>query len=174
MQESHSFGCLKRKKKLKLYVISDTHGAIEKALKIYGTLDAIDLIIHLGDVERDARRISKITGKTVISVQGNNESASSQENFHVLETEYGNLLLTHGHMDGVKAGLHGLLYRAQELECKAVLFGHTHIPLFTESRGIYFLNPGSLSIPMDGTAGSYAIVNTSKDDFSASIVYYEI
>jgi len=157
---------------LKFYVVSDTHGKVDKALEVYGRLNGIDTIIHLGDVERDARRIAEHTGKTVISVKGNNDWSFSKEDFHILETEYGNLLLTHGHVQNVKFGLQKLLYRTLELACKAVLFGHTHIPVFIEESGVYLLNPGSLTYPSDGTSGSYAIVNTSKNEFSASVVYY--
>jgi hypothetical protein len=163
----------KRRQALKLYVISDTHGQIKKALEVYNRLHSIDLIIHLGDMERDARKISERTGKTVISVKGNNEFfASSPENFHILETEYGNLFLTHGHIEGVKGGLQKLLYRTQELGCKAALFGHTHMAHFTETDGIYLLNPGSLTYPPSCISETYAIVNTSENEFSASIVYY--
>ena len=158
---------------MKLYVLSDTHGKINKALEVYDKLHSVDLIIHLGDMEQDARKISEGTGKKVISVKGNNEFSYSLESFHILETEYGNLFLTHGHLQGVKGGLQKLLYRTQELGCKAALFGHTHIPLFIQEDGIYLLNPGSLTFPLPGgSPASYAIVNTSENDFSASIVYY--
>ena len=157
---------------MKFYVISDTHGKIDKALRVYGKLHSVDLIIHLGDMERDARKIEALTGKTVISVIGNNEVSHTKEDFRILETECGNLLLTHGHKQKVKHGLQTLFYRTCELRCKAALFGHTHVPVFTESNGVYLLNPGSLTFPMDGTDGSYAIVNASADGFSASVVYY--
>ena len=157
---------------MKFYVISDTHGKTDKALEVYNRLHSIDLIIHLGDMERDARKISENTGKTVISVKGNNEFASSPKNFHILETEYGDLFLTHGHMQSVKRDLQKLIYRTQELGCKAALFGHTHMPLFAEADGIYLLNPGSLTYPPPCTSASYAVVNTSESEFSASIVYY--
>ena len=158
---------------MKLFVISDTHGKIDKALAVYEKLHSIDLIIHLGDLVSDAVKISGFTGKAMVNVKGNNDFAYSTEDFRILETEYGNLLLTHGHKQNVKHSLHNLLYRTEELNCKAALFGHTHVPAFIESNGIYLLNPGSLTFPNDGTSGSYAIVNTSKNDFSASIVYYK-
>ena len=154
---------------MKLYVLSDTHGRIEKAVAIYKKLHSIDLIIHLGDLVSDSMKISELTGSPMISVKGNNDFFHKKEDFRILETEYGNLFLTHGHIQGVKFGLQKLLYRTLELNCKAVLFGHTHIPLFTESNGVYLLNPGSLTLPMDSSSGSYAIVNTSADEFSASI-----
>ena len=156
---------------MKLYVISDTHGQIDNAIKFYNKQSSVDLIIHLGDMERDARKISDSTGQTVISVRGNNEAFSSKPDFHVLQTEYGDIFLTHGHMQSVKRDLQKLVYRAQELGCKAALFGHTHIPIFAEANGIYLLNPGSLTFPPPGSSGSYAIVNISENDFSASIFY---
>jgi len=158
---------------LKIYVISDTHGKTDKAISIYGRLSAVDMIIHLGDIEKDAKRIAEAAGKTVVSVRGNNDFLSAKEEYLILETEYGKILLTHGHLFNVKSGLQKLFYRTLELDCKAVMFGHTHVPVFTESNGVYFLNPGSLTYPSDGTAGSYAIVNTSAGFFSASIVYYK-
>ena len=158
---------------MKFFVISDTHGKIDKVLTIYEKLTGLDGIIHLGDVAGDVRRLAQATGREIISVSGNNDGFFGRDDFHILDTEYGKILLTHGHRQHVKSGLQKLKYRTMELECRAVLFGHTHLPVFTESTGIYFVNPGSLTYPADGSGGSYAIVNTSKDEFSASIVYYQ-
>jgi len=156
---------------LKIYVISDTHGKIDKATDVLKRLHGVDMIIHLGDVEKDARRLEELTGKTVISVKGNNDFLSAKEDFLILKTEYGNILLTHGHLFNVKYGLGKLFYRALELECKAVFFGHTHVPVYIETDGVYLLNPGSMTYPSDGTSGSYAVVTVTADVFSAGIVY---
>ena len=156
---------------MKLFVISDTHGSTGKALDVYSSLGPIDLIVHLGDVERDARRIAELTGKDVVSVRGNNEASHAKEDFRILETEFGNLLLTHGHKQKVKLGLQSLLYKAEELGCKAALFGHTHVPVYIEANGVFLLNPGSLTFPSGGSQGSYALVETAPSSFSASIVY---
>jgi putative phosphoesterase len=154
-----------------MFVISDTHGKTDKALDAYGRLSSVDLIIHLGDVEKDARKISYATGKTVVSVRGNNDFLARQEDFKILKTEFGNILLSHGHIFNVKYDLQRLLYKTLELECRAAFFGHTHIPLFIETDGIYLLNPGSLTYPSDGTSGSYAVATTSSSEFAACIVY---
>ena len=61
---------------MRLFVLSDTHGTIDKALAVYGNLSGIDLIVHLGDMVSDAVKISKITGKDVINVKGNNDFIS--------------------------------------------------------------------------------------------------
>lgn len=158
---------------MKILVISDTHGKLDKLRDIYGLLKDIDLVVHLGDFLADAREIAAEFGIDVISVGGNMDGVYGDEAYKILDTEYGRILLTHGHLDNVKFSLQSLLYRTQEKGCKAVLFGHTHKPAFEESDGIYLVNPGSLTLPADGTNGSYAIVNTSPESFSASIVYYQ-
>ena len=157
---------------MKLFVISDTHGKVDKALDIIDKFSDISLVIHLGDMEKDAIEISAHTDKDVISVRGNNEAYSCKTpEYRVLETEYGKILLTHGHRDQVEFDLQRLIYRALESDCKAVFYGHTHIPMYLEVDDIHVLNPGSLSLPQNSQTGSYAIVNISKDEFSASIFY---
>jgi len=149
---------------LKLYVISDTHYNSRDAVKIYNNLEGIDKIIHLGDMENDARSIEIATGKEVISVLGNNEF-SSVPLFHILETEYGKIFLTHGHKERVKSGLQNLVYKAMEHDCNAAFFGHTHMPFYMEVDGIHLLNPGSLTLPMVTYPSTYAIVEITKDSF---------
>lgn len=157
---------------MKIFVISDTHGKTEKVEEVWKKLSGIDLIIHLGDYEKDAQQLQRMLDTEVISVKGNMDGSYSPDDFKVLETEYGKLLLTHGHMDNVKMSPLNLIYRAQEMGCKAALFGHTHRPVYEESHGIYLINPGSLSLPRDGSDGSYAILHTSESSLDCAIVYY--
>ena len=157
---------------MKIFVISDTHGKTDKVIEVWNKLSNVDLVIHLGDYEQDARYLEKIFETEVISVKGNMDGSRSKDDYEILETEYGKLLLLHGHMDHVKMSPLNLIYRAQELDCKAVLFGHTHQAAYEEVDGIYLVNPGSLSQPRDGSTGSYAIINTEPDAFHCAIVYY--
>ena len=140
--------------------------------EVWNRLTDVDLVLHLGDYEKDAQRLAQIFGVEVIGVKGNMDGSYSREDYRIVDTEYGKLLLTHGHMDQVKISPLNLLYRAQELGCRAVLFGHTHIPFYEEESGIYLVNPGSLSQPRDGSEGSYAILHTSEKEFHCAIVYY--
>jgi len=157
---------------LKLFVISDTHKKIQKVKEVFAKLHDVDCIVHLGDYETDAEKLQRELGVRVASVPGNMDGFFDSAAYQILETEYGKLLLTHGHMEQVKVSPLKLLYRAQELGCRAALFGHTHMPFYEESNGIYLINPGSLSQPRDGTQGSYAIITTSPTEFQGSIVYY--
>lgn len=157
---------------MKIFVISDTHGRTDKVEEVWKKLTDVDLVVHLGDYRRDAQRLERILETEVMSVKGNMDGSYSSDDFQILETEFGKLLLVHGHMHNVKMSPLNLIYFAQEQGCKAALFGHTHRPCYEESHGIFLVNPGSLSQPRDGSEGSYAIIHTSKERFDCAIVYY--
>ncbi|MBQ9708223.1 MAG: metallophosphoesterase [Firmicutes bacterium] len=157
---------------MKILVIGDTHGKLNKVRDIYGKLRDIDLIIHTGDYMRDGLDFADEVHLPVISVEGNCDGSRSRDDFEIVETECGNILVTHGHMYGVDYDLSRLLYKAQEEDCIAAVFGHTHCALIDEADGIHFVNPGSLTQPRDGSDGTYAIIRTDEDSFNASVVYY--
>ena len=157
---------------MNILVIGDTHGKLNKVRDILPKLKNIDLIAHTGDHYSDAEKLSKETGIPAVATKGNCDGSFSSSDFQIIETEYGRLLLTHGHTEKAGYQLNSLMYKAMENDCKAVLFGHTHRALIDEAEGIRFINPGSLTQPRDGSDGSYAIVRTSEDNLDASIVYY--
>lgn len=158
---------------MKFLVISDTHGEIEKAAEIYRSLPETDAVIHLGDLEKDAHGLSRLLAADVISVKGNMDNGYKKEDaFKTIDTECGKLLLTHGHMQNVKSSLTSLMYLAEEQNCIAALFGHTHIPVCENVNGLYLINPGSLTYPSAGTMPSYALVTTAADGIAAEIRYY--
>ncbi len=155
---------------MKILLIGDTHGRLSRVRDIWPKLKEIDLIAHTGDHYSDAAKLEEEFGVPVIAVGGNCDSSGPA--FQIIESDYGRILLTHGHRDNVKWDLDTLKYRTQEQNCRAVFFGHTHQSLNIEEDGIHFVNPGSLSLPRDNSSGSYAIVRTSEDRFEASIVFY--
>lgn len=159
---------------MKIYVISDTHRRINKAIEIYKTLGHIDMVIHLGDLWNDAKKIREQLNIPVLGVKGNMDGAFSGEEYHILETDFGKIFLTHGHMESVKQGVEKLMQKAASLECKAAFFGHTHIPLFRQSEGLYLLNPGSLSLPAGGRKGSYAMVTLTESSLDAAILFEDV
>lgn len=63
---------------------------------------------------------------------------------------------------------HGHLYtkqKAAELTEKGALIvsGHTHVPVLEYEDGRYFVNPGSISLPKDGSSAGYAIIETAEN-----------
>lgn len=159
---------------MRLLVISDTHGLVNQAMDIYRREEEkshIDAIVHLGDLKSDAKALRVRLGAEVIGVPGNCDGSGSREDEQVLETPFGKILLTHGHLETVDYGLEKLQWRAEEMECKAAFFGHTHRPYYACEYGMYFLNPGSLSRPRGDSEGSYAMVELAEGSFSAAILY---
>lgn len=158
---------------MKFLVFSDTHGDIETAKEVYGRHRDVTRILHLGDYERDGYRLEQELAVPVITVKGNMDGSYSTQDYKIHPTEGGSLYLTHGHMEGVKYGMEPLLYKASALGCKAIVFGHTHMPVYREMEGILLLNPGSLTHPRGGRNGSYAILEASQEGITASILYWD-
>lgn len=162
---------------MKILVLSDTHHDIERAKAICRKHRKVDMVVHLGDYLEDAEELSKHVSAKFLSVAGNMDRGKKPLR-KIIKTEYGKLLAVHGHRYSAKSTFDRLLYRAEELGCKAVLFGHTHRPVSTEVEGIHLVNPGSISKPRGGEVdsegkfiGSYAIVTTGPDEFHCAIVY---
>ena len=158
---------------MKFFVIGDTHGHLDKVLKVWERLKGVDMVIHTGDHLRDAKDLEAELGVPVIGVKGNCDGSMSSDDIEIVESEYGNILVTHGHMQGVDYSYDRLLYLAEENDCVAAIFGHTHVPCYDQIDDIYLINPGSLTRPRDGSQGSYAIITTTESTFAASIVYYD-
>lgn len=160
---------------MRLLVFSDTHGMVNQAMEVYRREEEkahIDMIVHLGDLKSDAKALQVRLGAEVEYVPGNCDGSISRSDERVLMTPWGGLLLTHGHLEGVNYGLEKLKWRAEEMGCKAALFGHTHRSVYLYESGMYFLNPGSLSLPRGNSGSSYAVVEASKDSFRASILFH--
>lgn len=160
---------------MRYLVISDTHGRIETAVQIWGKHSKeapLDGILHLGDLTEDAVRISHRLNVPVTAVSGNMDGGSDIPDHRIWASPYGPVLLTHGHRQSVKSGLSNLLYRTLELECKAAIFGHTHIPCLEFADGVHLLNPGSLTRPLGGRP-SYALLTLEKGVFRASILFWD-
>ncbi len=158
---------------MKALVFSDTHGKIEKTIEICKSISHVDMVLHLGDLKRDADKIRARIDCPVLSVKGNMDGSYAEHEYQLLDTEFGKAFLSHGHMENVKQGYERFLYKAEFLGCKIGICGHTHIPVFTQLGDMYLLNPGSISIPLGGRKGSYAIVEFSENSCIASICYVD-
>ena len=157
---------------MKILLLSDTHGHLEKVYEIYEKTANIDLIIHCGDYQKDAFELEDTLGIPVVSVKGNCDGGHQVDRAFA-DTPYGKIMVTHGHLENCNFGCTQLLYAAEESDCFACCFGHTHVPMNEDFDGVHLINPGSLSKPRDGSNGSYAILRCTDDDFFANIVYYD-
>lgn len=150
---------------MKILVISDTHGDIEKAERVIKESKGINLIIHLGDYFRDARKLSDIfPGIPIEYIYGNSdfmiEDVPAEK---MLEYKGKKIFITHGHRYSVKWDYDKLDKKAAELNVDILLFGHTHVADLVEKENYYLLNPGSISDPRDDSNESYAIIELDEN-----------
>ena len=150
-------------------VISDTHKEVTYIRKAMEKLKAMDMIIHLGDNVEDVKEIEKIFKGTIINVRGNCDFSNKTPNERTIVLEGKKLLITHGHKYGVKDNLLKLRYRALELGADLVLYGHTHVSKVDFEEGIFFVNPGSCTLPKNGL-NSVATVEITEEKINPSII----
>ena len=156
---------------MSIMIASDIHGSAAFCKQLLGRFAAEkhDRLLLLGDILYHGPRNDLPTGyapKEVIAmlnplsgiitcVRGNCDAEVDQmvlqfpiqEGCVPLEAFGLRLLLTHGH--------HVNPENPPAQPCDALLFGHTHVPYKERREGIWYLNPGSVSIPKENSAHSY-------------------
>ena len=161
---------------MRILVTSDTHDRLSRFWDVFEKLEAeepVDVIVHCGDYYTDANIIKARTGIPVFAVKGNCDGSFGDDSYMILETEAGNFLITHGHMENVGHDLQRLYYKVLESDCIGAFFGHTHRSAYIEMDGIYLMNPGSLSNPRDGSGGTFGILQIDNTDIWGKIYRYE-
>lgn len=159
---------------MKFLFVSDLHGSLyysKKIEEIYNTENP-DYIVFLGDLlyhgarnpltrEYDPKEVVEILNKyqyKAIGVRGNCDSEVDRMLIKFdMESTYTNIFV-----DGVRMYLtHGHIYSFENLpkinEGDVFIQGHTHIPIAEEKYGIYFINPGSITLPKGNSENSYAV-----------------
>ena len=132
---------------MRIGVFSDSHGDSHALDELLEKMGHVDVVCFLGDVARDAdhlrERCAAMPGQPELyAVRGNNDYYSTcQLPWELLiELDGVRIYMTHGHR---AAGYMGLVYKAQELEAKVAMFGHTHAAFCEVQQGVMLLNPGS-------------------------------
>lgn len=159
-----------------LFIASDIHGSAVWCEKMLAAFDAsgAEKLVLLGDILYHGPRNDLPDGYApkrviellrpyapqILCVRGNCEAEVDQMvlNFPVLADTallfFGGktIYATHGH----HAGPDNLPPLAQG---SILLSGHTHVPMDEVRDGIRCLNPGSVSIPKNGSAHSYLLLD---------------
>lgn len=132
---------------MRIGVFSDSHGDSEALDELLEKMGHVDAVCFLGDVAKDADhlrdRLSGMPGQPQLyAVRGNNDYYSTCQLpwEQLIELDGVRIYMTHGHR---AAGYMGLVYKAQEMEARVAMFGHTHVPFCEVQRGVMLLNPGS-------------------------------
>ena len=153
---------------MKLVIASDIHGSAYWCGKLMETIEEVnpDKVILLGDLlyhgprndlprEYAPKQVIPMLSKyadRILAVRGNCEAEVDQmvlpfpcmADYSLLSCDGLELYLTHGHLwnpDKLPPLPKGTVF----------LSGHTHVKIDEDRNGIRCINPGSVSIPKDGT-----------------------
>lgn len=156
---------------MRIGVISDTHRSNSSIERLGDKIKEVDVLIHLGDNVDDISVIQKYYKGEIINVRGNCDFSTSTPYDRVEEICGKKIFLTHGHIYAVKENLFKLRYKALETEADIVLYGHTHIGKMDFQEGIWYINPGSASLPKDG-ARSFAIIDINQERIEPNLIRF--
>ena len=169
---------------MKLFVASDIHGSYYYCKKMIEKFneDNYDYLVLLGDIlyhgprnelglEYDCKKVSELLNEykdKIIAVKGNCDAEvdqmmlkfSIEEKNMLIVNNDKKIFLTHGH-----------IYNENNLpplrDIDYLFCGHTHRKLNIIVDGVNVVNPGSVSLPKDGT-NSYFVMDNDK------ITFYEL
>jgi putative phosphoesterase len=121
---------------MRIGVISDTHGLLRP--EVAPALSGVDRILHLGDVGKISilRELEKIAPVTAIRGNIDRDPPCSE----LPETD---VLLVQGCYIYMLHDLNTLHLDPAAAKFAAVLYGHTHAPIFYRRKGVLYFNPGS-------------------------------
>lgn len=128
---------------MKAAVFSDTHANTIPMCKAIRDCRP-DVVIHLGDHDRDTQAIrEQFPGIPLYNVRGNCDLASSAPDWDIVPLGPVKAFICHGHQYDVDLGTDRLLYAAREQGAKLAMYGHTHRAVNRDVGGMCLLNPGT-------------------------------
>ncbi|PZD96081.1 YfcE family phosphodiesterase [Paenibacillus sambharensis] len=164
---------------MKIVITGDTHMPRSAKLlppRLTGELREADLIIHTGDwctleVVEMLENYAPVRG-----VIGNNDGYDIFMRYPsriVVEADGFRLGVVHG--DGTKGTTVSRAYDAFEGDSvDAVLFGHSHIPLYEIRNGIHLFNPGSPTDKRRQPEFSFGLLDTRGSEGSRKLEFRHI
>jgi len=148
---------------MKILIVSDTHAQVRPLVSLIDRyVNDVQMVIHLGDHARDLLDIeTNYPSLTMVAVAGNTDYYGERE--RVLSLEGRRVLLLHGDRRDVNSGMDRLFYYAKDKGVDVCLFGHTHIQAQFIKESIFFMNPGSVSLPRGGSNAGYGMIEITPE-----------
>lgn len=174
--------------KLRFLVISDTHGSVKAWEDLNNLVDFKEFtsIFHLGDVlyhgprnplpdGYDPKTLSeKLKVQNIQYIRGN---CDADVDLKVLGIEEMAKVSMEYIGDFVFMLVHGEIFEENNIteflrgkEINVLIHGHTHIPRMEIVEGKLVLNPGSISLPKNGTPRSFLILEIEGNLLTAKFV----
>ena len=150
-------------------VFSDTHSSTALMLEAIRRYRP-DVVIHLGDYERDAEKIrSEFSNIVLFQVCGNCDMFPSSPATDLVPLGPVKAFITHGHQYNVEWGdFSRLAYAAEEQGAKLALFGHTHHAENADLGSVRLINPGTAGRGRDLTWARIEVYENGA--FSSEII----
>ncbi|MFS0560965.1 metallophosphoesterase [Terribacillus sp. 179-K 1B1 HS] len=155
---------------MKILIMSDSHGLTEEvAMLKQRHEDDVIARIHCGDSELpfDAHEMDDY-----YRVAGNCDYDRDYPDIEELTIAELPILITHGHLYGVKSSLRPLEKLAKERDAKVICYGHSHVARADVIDGRLYINPGSIRLPKQSPHPTYSIL--SYEDSIATVRYYTL
>ena len=148
---------------MKILVFSDSHRSLGSMLDTI-ELQKPDMIVHLGDLARDAEEIGYAYPMIpLVSVPGNCDGWTTDPAIRRFSIEGKSVLLSHGHLWYVKRGYEMAMLEARKAGADILLFGHTHNPYCQQQEDeLWVMNPGS-------ARNSYGIILLENGSINCSL-----
>lgn len=149
---------------MRILVFSDSHGDKQSMQMAFEKEKNIQAAIFLGDGLADFEEFcAQHKNIKTYAVCGNNDFSINKNYPNTLNIKllHHTIIITHGHMYGVKTGRSKLALKAKESGADIALYGHTHNALQEDIADVTLINPGSIS--RYGFNPSYAVVEINGD-----------
>lgn len=148
---------------MRILIVSDTHGSRKNLDTILENVGAIDMFIHLGDLEGGEKYIQAAVDCEKHMIRGNNDFFSELEKEEEFFLGRYKVLICHGHYYYVSMNTERIKEEARARGVNIVMFGHTHKPLLEIESDMIVLNPGSVSFPrQEGRRGSFILMELDE------------
>ncbi len=158
---------------MKILIVSDTHRSLKTLREALEREEPIDMLIHLGDVERQMAEVRQMVDCPIHMIAGNNDFLCGLPNEEEFRIGRYRVFITHGHAYLVNITEEHLQERARELDADIVMYGHTHRPLLISEEDLVTLNPGSLTYPrQSGRRPSYIVMEMDRAGEAAFEIRY--
>ena len=150
---------------MKILIVSDTHGRHANLEAVLEREGAIDLLLHLGDVEGEEHYIENLLDCPCHVIAGNNDMFSYLSKEKEIRVGNYQVWMTHGHNYYVSMSTQKLRDAAKARRVDIVMYGHTHKPYIDTESLPMVINPGSISYPrQEGRMPSYIVMQIGADN----------
>ena len=144
---------------MKILVFSDTHARLSPMAKAVGKIEP-DLVLHLGDHDKDAQKIAQDFPHIPLRVvRGNCDMGLKSPVTDEFICDGKRIVMTHGHRYNVKMDYSALIRMGQAAKADLLLFGHTHIAYYEQLGDMHLLNPGSAGTGLGKSCGLIQITH---------------